>query len=214
MADKPQSTKLNPGDVAPPGTPATGEGPCPDCQGKGQRQRPALPHLRRQRHRHPGGGGRLNLRYAARMQLPPGSDARRRGRAGRGRYRVLPEGLEVFNEAALARPPALGGRWRSSCGREGRIVGGLVGQVYAGWLFIRFFWLADELRRHGLGAGFIAAAEERARERGCHSAYVDTFSFQAPGFYQRQGYVEFARLPYPPKGERIWLRKPLTEDAP
>lgn len=33
--DKPQSTKLNPGDVAPPGTPATGEAPCPECQGKG-----------------------------------------------------------------------------------------------------------------------------------------------------------------------------------
>jgi len=36
MADQPQSTKLNPGDVAQPGTPATVEGPCPDCQGKGQ----------------------------------------------------------------------------------------------------------------------------------------------------------------------------------
>ena len=33
MADE---TKLNPGDVAQPGTPGTGEGPCPDCQGKGQ----------------------------------------------------------------------------------------------------------------------------------------------------------------------------------
>ena len=35
MAETPQATKLNPGDVAPPGTSATGEGPCPDCQGKG-----------------------------------------------------------------------------------------------------------------------------------------------------------------------------------
>ncbi len=29
-------TKLNPGDIAPPGTPGTGEDICPDCQGKGQ----------------------------------------------------------------------------------------------------------------------------------------------------------------------------------
>jgi hypothetical protein len=27
---------LNPGDVAPPGTPGTGEGICPQCRGSGQ----------------------------------------------------------------------------------------------------------------------------------------------------------------------------------
>jgi DnaJ-class molecular chaperone len=36
MADNQQGTKLNPGDVAKPGTPANGEAPCPECQGKGQ----------------------------------------------------------------------------------------------------------------------------------------------------------------------------------
>ena len=34
--NKPAGTKLNPGDVAQPGTPGTGEALCPDCQGKGQ----------------------------------------------------------------------------------------------------------------------------------------------------------------------------------
>jgi DnaJ-class molecular chaperone len=29
-------TKLNPGDAAAPGTPATGEDVCPDCQGRGR----------------------------------------------------------------------------------------------------------------------------------------------------------------------------------
>ena len=29
-------TKLNPGDVAAPGTPGTGEAICPDCQGSGK----------------------------------------------------------------------------------------------------------------------------------------------------------------------------------
>ncbi len=29
-------TKLNPGDVAAPGTPGTGEDICPECSGKGQ----------------------------------------------------------------------------------------------------------------------------------------------------------------------------------
>jgi GNAT superfamily N-acetyltransferase len=93
--------------------------------------------------------------------------------------------------------------------REGRVAGGLAGETYAGWLFIRYLWLEEALRRGGLGRAVIAAAEARARERGCHSAWVDTFSFQAPGFYAKQGYVEFGRLPYPPRGERLFLRKPL-----
>ena len=29
-------------------------------------------------------------------------------------------------------------------------------------------------------------------------------------FYRKQGYEEFGRLPYPPKGERIFLRKALA----
>jgi len=42
MAETPKETgrrggtKLNPGDVAAPGTPGTGEGICPDCQGRGR----------------------------------------------------------------------------------------------------------------------------------------------------------------------------------
>jgi DnaJ-class molecular chaperone len=43
MAKQPQDEagrqgggKLNPGDVAPPGTPGTGENICPDCQGSGK----------------------------------------------------------------------------------------------------------------------------------------------------------------------------------
>jgi hypothetical protein len=41
-------------------------------------------------------------------------------------------------------------------------------------------------------------AEIRARERGCHSAWLDTFSFQARGFYEKLGYEEFGRLDCPP----------------
>jgi GNAT superfamily N-acetyltransferase len=147
------------------------------------------------------------------MQLPPGLTLDVEDAPTEADIDVLPEGLEAFNEAQWPGHQP----WETLAiflREAGRVVGGLQGETYAGWLFIRYFWLDARLRKLGLGAGIIAAAEQRARERGCHSAYVDTFSFQAPGFYQRQGYVEFGRLPYPPKGERIWLRKSLTEDAP
>jgi GNAT superfamily N-acetyltransferase len=65
-------------------------------------------------------------------------------------------------------------------------------------------------RRQGLGAALLHAAEDEARRRGCIGAYVDTYSFQAPGFYARQGYTAFARLEdLPPGGFRTWFAKRL-----
>jgi len=52
-------------------------------------------------------------------------------------------------------------------------------------------------------------AEGRARERGCHSTWLDTFSFQARGFYEKLGYEEFGRLDYPPGHYRHFMRKRL-----
>ncbi|HTT80912.1 MAG TPA: GNAT family N-acetyltransferase [Stellaceae bacterium] len=87
---------------------------------------------------------------------------------------------------------------------------GLIAHVYAGWLFIKYLWVQADLRRGGVGSALIAAAEQHAREFGCHSAWVDTFSFQAPDFYPRFGYREFARLDYPPDHQRIFFQKRLT----
>jgi GNAT superfamily N-acetyltransferase len=94
----------------------------------------------------------------------------------------------------------------------GAIRAGLVGYCYAGWLFINLLWIEDELRRGGIGTGLIAEAERHAVEFGCHSSWVDTFSFQGPDFYPRLGYREFARLDYPPGHERIFFRKRLKPE--
>jgi GNAT superfamily N-acetyltransferase len=87
---------------------------------------------------------------------------------------------------------------------------GLVGNCYAGWLFVNLLWVHDELRRRGIGQMLLAEAERHAIEFGCHSAWLDTFSFQAPDFYPKFGYQEFARLDYPPDHQRIFLKKQLN----
>jgi len=95
----------------------------------------------------------------------------------------------------------------------GAIRAGLVGNTYAGWLFVNLLWVHAELRGKGIGSGLIAEAERRAIGFGCHSAWLDTFSFQGPKFYPKLGYVEFARLDYPPGHERIFLRKRLIPES-
>jgi GNAT superfamily N-acetyltransferase len=122
---------------------------------------------------------------------------------------VLPNGLEAFNEGRWPQHP----RWiplAAFVRSEGAIVAGLAGETYCGWLFIRYLWVSEDLRGRGVGRELMAQAEARARDRGCHSAWLDTFSFQAPGFYQKLGYEEFGRLDYPPHHQRHFLRKQLS----
>ena len=122
---------------------------------------------------------------------------------------VLPNGLEAFNESRWPghqkwQPLAVFARDRET------VVAGLAGETYAGWLFIKYLWVSEALRGKGIGRALMGAAERRAAERGCHSAWVDTFSFQAPGFYPRLGYEPFGELDYPPEFRRIFLRKQLA----
>jgi ribosomal protein S18 acetylase RimI-like enzyme len=93
---------------------------------------------------------------------------------------------------------------------QGAIRGGILGDVWAGWLHITYLWIADGWRGQGYGSQLLRAAESEARALGCQSATVESFSFQAPGFYQKYGYEVFATLPERPPGHTYYyLRKQL-----
>lgn len=52
--------------------------------------------------------------------------------------------------------------------------------------------------------------DETAKERGCRYAFLDTFSFQAPAFYEKHGYMSvFTLEEYPVTGKRYYLTKTL-----
>lgn len=94
---------------------------------------------------------------------------------------------------------------------EGQLIGGLTGKTYWGYLEISFLWICEKHRNLGYASAIMSAAEAEARTRGCKHALVDTFSFQAPGFYLKRGYVEFGRLgDFGANHERHYLLKNLT----
>ena len=95
--------------------------------------------------------------------------------------------------------------------REGeKIVGGIVGEVWATVLFIQFFWMEQKLRGKDHGTRLIGAIEDEARKFGATRSYLDTMSFQAPGFYRACGYEEFGSIDGYPKGvTRHWFTKAL-----
>jgi GNAT superfamily N-acetyltransferase len=91
------------------------------------------------------------------------------------------------------------------------IAGGLLGDTNWDWLHIEILAVTADLRVRGYGRQLMEQADALARERGCVGAWVDTYSFESPGFYQRLGYRVFGMLPsYPGAEQRIFLMKTLA----
>jgi GNAT superfamily N-acetyltransferase len=88
---------------------------------------------------------------------------------------------------------------------QGEMAGGLYGYTHWGWLFISHLWVAQALRGQGYGTELVARAEHEAARRGCRQAYLDTFDFQALGFYQKRGYEVFGLLEGFPTGHRRYF---------
>ena len=115
-------------------------------------------------------------------------------------------GLEFFGETSVGKAAFF---LRDD---KGRIVGGVYGNYGCfGWLYIDTLWVDERLRGKGYGARLMNLIEELGIKAGCTDAYLNTFSFQAPAFYQKLGYTIFAQLENFPAGHsRMFLRKKLV----
>ncbi|MES2817905.1 MAG: GNAT family N-acetyltransferase [Pseudomonadota bacterium] len=91
------------------------------------------------------------------------------------------------------------------------IMGGLYGEIFYRWLFIELLAVPEHTRGQGTGSRLMAMAEDVAREKGCVGIWLDTFSFQAPAFYHKHGFSEFAQLDdFPPGHKRFFFKKRLA----
>ncbi|CDN54886.1 Blasticidin S-acetyltransferase [Neorhizobium galegae bv. officinalis bv. officinalis str. HAMBI 1141] len=122
---------------------------------------------------------------------------------------VIGEGLTAFNDADVGpserKPLAVLIR-----NVDDKVIGGLSGYTAWGWLFTQWLFVPETLRGEGMAGKLLSQAEEEARARGCHGAWIDTFSPLARKAYMRQGYEIFGELPEFPKGRtRTFLRKAL-----
>ena len=95
------------------------------------------------------------------------------------------------------------------------VVGGLWAETAYQWMFIDVVFVPEEFRGRGIGSALIATAEQVARNRGCVGIRLDTYSFQAPAFYERLGYQLLGKLRnYPPGHEDHVYFKHLTRTEP
>jgi GNAT superfamily N-acetyltransferase len=88
------------------------------------------------------------------------------------------------------------------------ILGGLWARSFFDWTFVELLVVPETMRGQGLGTKLLAQAEAVAREHKCVGIYLDTFSFQARGFYEKHGYGLFGTLEnYPDDEKRFFLSK-------
>jgi GNAT superfamily N-acetyltransferase len=107
--------------------------------------------------------------------------------------RSLYAGLCAFNASVIGRSRTEALRLAATRS-DGRVVGGLNGDLMRGWLKINVLVLDEDARRGGLGSSLLAAAERFAGDAGARGIWLETFDWQAPAFYAARGYRRFGRI--------------------
>jgi len=126
--------------------------------------------------------------------------------------KVVVDGIRGFNAALFANHPP--GQDLAIAIRDPETnepVGGLCGRTAGGWLGIELLFVPEAFRGMGLATRLMTLAEEEAKRRGCHSAWIDTLNPKALALYRRLGYEIFGELKdYPVGSSRFFLQKKLV----
>lgn len=70
----------------------------------------------------------------------------------------------------------------------GELIAGIVASSAHGTLEVEFLFVDEQYRRRGYGRQLLRYTEERAKSDGLRHILLNTYSFQAPGFYEKEGY--------------------------
>lgn len=125
---------------------------------------------------------------------------------------VVSEGLERANQGASSvdatRPVACFARDATL------VIGGAVGRRWGAACELQMLWVDESRRGRGLGSALLDAFEAAAQSHHCETILLETFCFQAPGFYLRRGYEERLALDIYPDGVvKYVLVKSLGSDS-
>lgn len=134
---------------------------------------------------------------------------------GEAEYLAILKPLRAYNvaQAGDARPERFALLIRDETSDE--VIGGLYGRSLYSWLFVELLAVPDQCRGQGMGTRLMQMAEEHARKNRCVGIWLDTFSFQAPEFYRKLGFVEFAKVEdFPPGHQRFFFEKRLSPSVP
>ncbi len=77
---------------------------------------------------------------------------------------------------------------------NGELIAGIVAGSSFGTLEIEFLFVEETYRGKGYGRMLLRHVEKRAKADGLKHVFLNTYSFQAPGFYEKEGYQQLFKL--------------------
>ena len=96
---------------------------------------------------------------------------------------------------------------------DGHVVGGLRAIVAMYWLRVEVLWVSEGARGSGIGSRLLSECERVAVTMGAKNSALETFEWQAPRFYEKNGYEEAGRIDNYIDGLYLAIfRKPLVRD--
>ncbi|MBD7963860.1 GNAT family N-acetyltransferase [Fictibacillus norfolkensis] len=124
----------------------------------------------------------------------------------------LSDELDKVNNAATIGTPAARELTVQILDKHRELAAGMSDWTWGVAAGIAMTWVREDARKDGLGSQLLQDFEHEALTRGCTHVFTTSFTFQAPGFYERHGYQELFRwegLPTPDAAD-IHFRKELA----
>lgn len=92
---------------------------------------------------------------------------------------------------------------------NGIIIGGIAGSTYLSSLEIEVLWVSEAYRGQSIASQLVEEIENEAKEAGCQLVHLTTYSFQAPQFYQKKGFVVCGEIDGFPDNIKLYILKKL-----
>lgn len=100
--------------------------------------------------------------------------------------------------------------------QTGDIVAGALGRIVTcngeNTCMLNRLWVNEQHRKHTLGTKIMRELEQYATRKNCQFIQLETYEWQAKGFYEKLGYTTIATIPNPGHyagGEHYYMRKKL-----
>ncbi len=95
-----------------------------------------------------------------------------------------------------------------------KMIGSIIGKIFFNWLHLDLVWVDEAYRGKGMGRELLSAARKQAETMKLTGIETWTQSWQAPEFYKKQGYEEFAVIDdFTPGRKRHAFRLYLEKSA-
>lgn len=87
------------------------------------------------------------------------------------------------------------------------LVGGAIGFVQYHWYFLDLLWIDETYRGQDIGTSLMKQIEEFSIQENLVGIRMETWDFQARGFYEKLGYTVFAEIENCPPGNTVYFLK-------